>query len=59
MLAVFTYANELGFEPGLNSPEVIVSKVSNLETRRRNQETSAWQQRSILRSKLKIVFESR
>ena len=24
MLAVFTYANELGLEPGLNSPEIAV-----------------------------------
>ena len=36
----------------------MVSKVSSLETRKKR-ETSAWQQRSIARSKLKIDFESR
>ena len=28
MLAVFTYANELGFEPGLNSPEIALLKTT-------------------------------
>ena len=29
MLAVITHANELGFEPGLNSPESFVKRYSN------------------------------
>ena len=37
----------------------MVFKVSNLETRKKKQETSAWQQGSIARLKLEIVFESR
>ena len=37
--------------------KLMVSKVSNLETRKKKQETSACQQRSIARSKLEIYFE--
>ena len=32
MLAVFTYANELRFEPGLSSPEVICHSEGHIKT---------------------------
>ena len=44
---------------GTTKLKLMVSKVSNLETRKKKRETSAWQRRSIARSKLEIDFEFR